>query len=92
MMLSTTTPMITADTNDRTGRRTYQLPQALADVAKDLFPDLDQCGAVFRLARCLSWHDAHTCEKIALNNSHAEAVSFARERLEKSALATRRNH
>ncbi|MDZ4254840.1 MAG: hypothetical protein U1A72_19895 [Sulfuritalea sp.] len=84
--------MISADTNDRTGRRTHWLPQALGDVAKDLFPNLDQCGAVFRLARCLSWHDAHTLENIAVNNSHTEAVSFARERLQKSALATRREH
>jgi hypothetical protein len=83
--------MIFADT-DSTGRRTYTLPQGLADVAVVLFPDHDQCGAVFRLAKALSWHDVHTLENIVLNNSKAAAVAFARERIEKSALAGRRSH
>lgn len=83
--------MIYVDT-DATGVRTYRLPRALADVAVELFPTMDQCGAVFRLARALSWHDVHTVERIALNGSHADAVAFARERIEKSALAARRSH
>lgn len=72
--------MIIAAT-DNTGVRSYQLPRALADVAVTLFPDLDQCGAVFRLARSLTWHDVHTVENIALNRSHGDAVQFARERI-----------
>ena len=72
--------MIYVDT-DAAGVRTYKLPRALADVAVELFPAMDQCGAVFRLARALSWADVHTVERIALNGSHAEAVSFARDRL-----------
>lgn len=80
--------MIAADT-DNNGVRTYRLPQALADVAVALFPSIDQCRAVFRLARSLTWHDVHTVERIALNNSHDEAVQFARESIKKSALAPR---
>lgn len=79
--------MISAFT-DQSGRRTYRLPQAVADVALELFPDIDQCGAVFRLAKKLSWCDVHTLENIALNFSHIEAVDFARTRMEKSALVT----
>lgn len=78
--------MIYADTNS-TGVRTYRLPRALADVAMALFPDMDQCAAVFRLARLLSWHDVHTVERIALNSTQADAVEFARARIKKSALA-----
>lgn len=78
--------MIAADT-DNAGRRTYRLPQALADVAMALFPSLDQCCAVFRLARSLTWHDAHTVENIALNCSHDDAVRFARERIDKATSA-----
>lgn len=80
--------MIAADT-DKNGFRRYRLPQALADVAVALFPYLDQCRAVFHFARSLTWHDAHTVENIALNCSHDDAVRFARERIEKSALAPR---
>ena len=83
--------MIYADTN-ATGVRTYKLPRALADVAVELFPAMDQRDAVFRLARVLSWHDVHTVECIALNRSHADAVEFARARIEKSALTTRQSH
>jgi len=83
--------MIYADTNDA-GVRTYRLPQALADVAMALFPDMGQCDAVFRLAKSLSWHDVHTVERIALNKTQADAVEFARTRIEKSVLATRRIH
>ncbi len=72
--------MIVAST-DATGRRTFTLPQALADVAVELFAGLDQTGAVFRLAKSLSWADCHTVERIAANNSHAEAVKYARARL-----------
>jgi hypothetical protein len=83
--------MIYVDT-DGAGVRTYRLPQALADVAVELFPDMEQCAAVFRLAKSLSWHDAHTVERIALNSTQADAVKFAQARIEKSALATRRAH
>ena len=83
--------MIYADT-DAAGVRTYRLPRALADVAAEIFPGMDQTGAVFRLARALSWHDVHTVERIALNGSHADAVAFARDRIEKSAPGTRRTH
>lgn len=83
--------MIYADTNGA-GVRTYQLPQALADVAVELFSDMSQRDAVFHLAMVMSWHDVHTVECIALNCSHADAVKFARARIEKSALATRRPH
>jgi len=71
--------MIAVSTTD--GRRTYTVPKALADVAMELFPDEDMTGAVFLLARCLSWHNTHTLENIAINRGHDEAVSFARERL-----------
>ena len=72
--------MIIAET-DNNGTRTYRLPRALADVAVELFPNLDQRDAVFSLARVLSWHDVHTVERIALNGTHAEAVEFARGRI-----------
>jgi len=72
--------MISAAT-DANGRRTYSVPQALAAVAMELFPDHDQTSAIFRLAKALTWADCHTTERIALEGSHAEAVSFARERL-----------
>lgn len=74
--------MITVET-DHTGRRTYRLPRALADVAVALFPGADQCHSIFKLAKALSWHDTHTVERIALNGSHDDAVAFARQRLEK---------
>lgn len=80
--------MIAANT-DSNGVRTYCLPQGLADVAVDLFSDMSQRDAVFHLARVMSWHDVHTVECIALNRSHADAVEFARTRIEKSALAPR---
>lgn len=83
--------MIYADT-DGAGVRTYRLPQALADVAMELFPGMEQCAAVFRLAKSLSWHDVHTVERIALNGTQADAVEFARSRIEKLVLATRRIH
>ena len=83
--------MIAAAT-DSQGTRTYQLPRALADVAVDLFSDMSQRDAVFLLARVMSWHDVHTVECIALNCSHADAVEFARARIEKSALTTRQPH
>lgn len=73
--------MIAARTDTTSGWRTYTLPRAVADVAKELFPGDDQTGAVFRLARCLSLHDCHTLENIAINGSHAEALAFARERM-----------
>lgn len=81
--------MISAYT-DQTGRRTYLIPQAIADVALEIFPDMDKCSAVFRLARAISWSDAHTLENIAINCSHSDAVDFARNRIERSVLATRR--
>mgnify|MGYP000694616486 CR=1 FL=1 len=77
---------------DRAGVRTYRMPRALADVAMEIFPGMDQTGAIFRLARALSMHDAHTVERIALNCSHADAVAFARQKIEKSALVARRPH
>jgi hypothetical protein len=80
--------MIAADT-DSQGTRTYRVPRGLADVAVDLFSDMSQRDAVFHLARVMSWHDCHTLECIALNRSHADAVEFARARIEKSALAIR---
>ncbi len=83
--------MIIADTDDK-GTRTYRLPRALADVAVSLFPGVDQCDAVFKLARALSWHDVHTVERIALNGTHAEAVEFARSRIWHKAPAAQTTH
>lgn len=72
--------MISAVT-DADGRRTYTVPSAVADVAKEVFAEADKTAAVFRLAKSLTWADCHTIEQIALKGSHAEAVSFARARL-----------
>ena len=83
--------MIYADT-DISGTRTYRLPQALADVAVALFPSMSQADAVFRMARSMTWHDIHTAERIALNGTKAEAIEFARARIEKSAPGIRRTH
>jgi hypothetical protein len=66
---------------DKTGRRTYALPRALADVAQALSPGLDLTAAVFRFAKALSLADCHTVERLALEFSHDEAVSFARKRM-----------
>ena len=77
--------MIVARTDHSTGRRHYEVPQALADVAMALFPDDDQTGAVFHLARRLSWHDVHTLENIAIHDGHDKAVNFARECLQPAA-------
>ncbi len=80
--------MIFAET-DADGVRTYRLPKAVADVAEELFPHLDQRGAVFHLAKALSLADVHTTENIALNLGHAEAVEFASERMGKPVRAVR---
>lgn len=68
---------------DQTGRRTYRIPQAIADVALEIFPGMDKGGAVLRLARAISLDDAHTLENIAINCSHSDAVNYARNRVEK---------
>lgn len=83
--------MISIDT-DGAGVRTYRMPRALADVAAEIFPGMDQTSAVFRLARAISMDTAHTIENIALNRSHADAVAFARQQIEKSAMVARRPH
>lgn len=70
------------------GRRHILLPQAVADVACELFTEDDLQCAVFRLARSLTGSDLHSVENIALHYGHAEAVKFARQRqVKKSALA-----
>lgn len=83
--------MICVDT-DGSEVRTYRMPRALADVALELFPGVDLSGAVFRLARAVSLDIAHTIERIATNRGHADAVAFARQQLENTALAARRPH
>lgn len=72
--------MISA-TTDSTGYRTYRVPQALADVAMELFEDHDQISAVFRLAKRMTWADCCTTEQLAVDAGHAEAVTFARQRM-----------
>jgi hypothetical protein len=74
--------MLTAST-DADGTRTYAAPRAFIDVALELFPGGTEVDAVFKLARAFSWHDAHSIERIAVHVSHAEAISFARERLQR---------
>ncbi len=74
--------------NDREGTRNYLVPQRLIDVAVEIFGGA-QREAIFRLARSLITDHFATCERIAANNSHEEAVAFARACLQKSALAGR---
>lgn len=59
------------------GERHFVVPQALVDVAVELF-GADPNSAIFSLARGLTADNLATCERIALAGEHAQAVAFAR--------------
>jgi hypothetical protein len=62
-------------------RRVYRVPQALHAVAAKLFPADVNAGPIFSLARRLSADDLHTCEQIATNTGHEQALDFARAKM-----------
>jgi hypothetical protein len=62
-------------------RRVYRVPRALHDVAAALFSADGLIGPIFSLARRLSADDLHTCEQIAMNTGHQQALDFARQKM-----------
>jgi hypothetical protein len=62
-------------------QRIFSVPQALVEVALDLFGGQDSRLAIYSMARSMSANDFHTAENIAINCGHAEALKFSRERL-----------
>jgi hypothetical protein len=66
---------------DHLGRRTITFPPALLEVAKRLFPDEDEEGAVFSLARRLTADRFATVAHIAAQDVES-AIARAAEWLE----------